>query len=188
MNITDFIKSRRTIRKFEQTPLTREQLERYIGVAGVAPSAANMQPLKYIAVQSKNMADRVFPLLKWAGYLPDYAPSEDERPVAYVVICIDKNIKPTGNDMDVGAAAENLILAALSENVGSCWLGSVDREKLAALLKLGESLSISCVIALGYPKETPREVRADNDIKYYLDGETLCVPKRALSDILIETI
>lgn len=188
MNVIEFIKSRRTIRKFKQTPLSCEQLEKYIDVARVAPSAANMQPLKYVALHSKEMAEKVFPLLKWAGYLPDYTPKKDERPVAYIVVCVDKSIRPNGAEADVGAAVENIILAALSDNVGSCWIGSVDREKLAELLDIGEMLSISCVLALGYPDESPMEVKVGEDIKYYLDGETLCVPKRDIKEVLIKTL
>ena len=188
MDVIEFIKSRRTIRKFKQIPLSCEQIEKYIDVARVAPTAANMQPLKYVAVQTESMAKKVFPLLKWAGYLPDYTPKKDERPVAYIVVCVDKSIRPNGAELDVGAAVENIILAALSDDVGSCWIGSVDREKMAKLLDITEPLAISCVLALGYPKESPKEVEIGEGIKYYLDGETLCVPKRAIKEVLIKTL
>ncbi len=42
MDIIEFIKSRRTIRKFDQTPLTKDQLETYIDAGRAAPSAANL--------------------------------------------------------------------------------------------------------------------------------------------------
>ena len=188
MNVVEFIKSRRTIRKFKQIPLSCEQLEKYIDVARVAPSAANMQPLKYVAVQTASMTKKVFPLLKWAGYLPEYTPQEGERPVAYIVVCVDKNISPVGTELDIGAAVENIILAALSDDVGSCWIGSVDKEKMAELLDIKDPLTISCVLALGYPKESPMEVEIKENIKYYLNGETLCVPKRSIKDVLIKTV
>ncbi len=188
MDIIEFIKSRRTIRKFDQTPLTKDQLETYIDAGRVAPSAANLQPLKYIAVQSAEMTEKVFPLLKWAGYLKDYAPKEGEMPTAYIVVCVDKDICSNGGELDVGAAIENIILAALSDNVGACWIGSVERSRLKELLKIQDTLEISCVVALGYPKESPKEEEVTDSIKYYLDEETLCVPKRSISDVLIKTI
>ncbi len=188
MNISELIIRRRTIRKFKQTPLTQEQLVRYIDAARVAPSAANLQPLKYAVVTSKDMTDKVFLTLKWAGYLKgEYNPKENERPTGYIVICGDSDIKNGGYDMDVGAAAENIILTALADGVGSCWLGSVERPRLKRLLSLPDNLEISCVIALGYPDEEPKEVvMKDNDIKYYLDNETLCVPKRSIDEIIIK--
>ena len=188
MQIKDLINARRTIRKFSQKPLTNEQLISYIDAARVAPSAANLQPLKYAVVTEKQMTDKVFETLKWAGYLKgEYNPKEDERPTGYIVVCGDSDIKSGGYDMDVGAAVENIILTALAEGVGSCWLGSVERPRLKRLLKLSDNLEISCVIALGYPAEEPKQVAIkDNDIKYYLEDKTLCVPKRPLGEIIIK--
>ena len=188
MNIKELIKSRRTIRKFEQKPISCEQLGAYIDAGRVAPSARNLQPLKYIAVQSSNMREKLFPLLKWAGYLDGYTPKADEMPMAYIVVCVDKDICKGAAELDVGAAVENIILAALSDNVGACWIGSVDRQKTAELLEIEESLSVSCVVALGYPKESPREVEVTDNIKYYLDEDTLCVPKRSIDQVLIKTV
>ena len=136
------------------------------------------------------MCGQLFPLLKWAGYLNGaYTPKENERPTAYIVVCGDTNIKQSGYDWDVGAATENIILSALEDGIGTCWIASVDREKAAKLLNLPENLSISSVIALGYPTETPKEVvMSDGDVKYYLKDGTLCVPKRSMDEILIKVL
>ena len=183
------IKSRRTIRKFEQKPLTKEQLAEYIDAARVAPSAANLQPLKYIVVQSKDMADKMFPLVKWAGYLaPDYNPKEDERPTAYIVVCADTVIRKTGYEMDVRASVENIILAALAEGVGACWMAAIDRDEIRKLLDIPESYDIPCLVAMGYPKENPKEVGITTGVKYYLDDNTLCVPKRDMDEVLVKTV
>lgn len=189
MNINDFINKRRTIRKFEQKPLSDEQLCGYVEAARVAPSAANLQPLKYVTVSEKQMTDKVFETLKWAGYLKgEYNPKENERPTGYIIVCVDNDISKAGYDMDVGAAVENIILSALFDGVGSCWLGSVERPKLKRLLSLGNNLEISCVVALGYPKEEPvQAVMQDQDVKYYLKDGVLNVPKRKLEDIIIKS-
>ena len=189
MDIIEFIKSRRTIRKFKQTPLTQEQIKAYIEAARVAPSGANLQPLKYIVVQSVEMVEKIFPLVKWAGYLaPDYDPKENERPTAYIVICADVGIRENGYDLDIGAAVENIILAALSDGVGICWMASIDRKEIKKLLEIPDKIVISCVVALGYPAENPKEVVIKDDIKYYLEGKTLCVPKRSLEDVLFKIV
>ncbi len=186
--MNELILKRRTIRKFEQRPLSEEQLRGYVNAARVAPSAANLQPLKYAVVNTKEMTDKVFETLKWAGYLKgEYNPKENERPTAYIVVCVDSNISKANYDMDVGAAVENIILTALADGVGSCWLGSVDRKTLAEILSLPDYLSISCVVALGYPAESPKEaVITDGDIKYYIEDGRLNVPKRSLDEIIIK--
>ncbi|MEE0409647.1 MAG: nitroreductase family protein, partial [Clostridia bacterium] len=151
MNIYEFIKSRRTIRKFRQDELSVEQLNKYIDAARVAPSAANIQPLKYVVVKSREMSEKMFPLVKWAGYLaPDYNPKEGERPTAYIVVCADTTIRKAGYDMDIGAAVENMMLCALADNVGACWMLSIDRDEIRKLLSIDENLEISCVVAMGY--------------------------------------
>lgn len=190
MNIHELIKFRRTIRKFKQTPLSEEQIRKYIDAARVAPAAANVQPLKYIAVQSADMAEKVFPLVKWAGYLaPDYDPKPGERPVAYIVVCTDNDIRKGGSDMDVGASVENIILSALGDGVGACWMLSVDRPAIKELLSISDTLEVSCVVAMGYPAEEPREVEVTDGIKYYLgDDGRLCVPKRSMDDVLIDIV
>jgi len=185
----ELIKSRRTIRKFLQKPIAEEQLLSYVEAARVAPSGANLQPLKYIVVSSQEMVDKMFPLVKWAGYLsPAYNPKEDEHPMSYIIVCADTAIRNNGYEMDVGAAVENIILSALSDGVGACWMAAIDREEIRKLLDIPQSMEIPCLVALGYPKENPKEVKIMPDIKYYLEDETLCVPKRSMDDVLMKTV
>ena len=76
-------------------------------------------------------------------------------------------------------------MVAYDEGLGSCILGSVDREKLREILKVPEDLAIALVVALGYPAENPvvDTVKA-GDIKYWLDENgVLHVPKRHLKDV-----
>ena len=190
MHVNEAIQVRRTIRKFQQRPLLPEQLKRYVEAARLAPSGANLQPLKYYLVSSSSMAEKVFPLLAWAGYLNHgYDPREGERPVGYIVVCADTAIRKNGYEMDVGAAVENMILSALEDGVGACWLGSVKREQLRELLNIPEELAICCVVALGYPAEAPEKVEAEEgDIKYYLENGTLKVPKRPAEDVIVECV
>lgn len=190
MNTKELIKSRRTIRKFRQEPIDRDKLISYIDCARVAPSAANLQPLKYVVVSTSEMADKMFPLVKFAGYLaPNYNPKDGEHPVAYIVICGDKTIKEAGYDIDVGAAAENIIVSALADGIGACWMAAIDRDAIHKLLELPDNLAISCVLAMGYPMESPKEVEMkDGDVKYYLEDNTLCVPKRSMEDVLVKTV
>lgn len=190
MSIYDLISKRRTIRKFDQKPVGKEMLERYVNAARLAPSAANRQPLKYAVVHSKETVEKVFDCVKWAGYLaPDYNPKENERPTAFIAVCVDNNISKSGFEMDIGAAVENIILSALEDGVGACWMGAIDKPKITEILNLPENLTLSCVVALGYAGESPKEVEIkEDDIKYYLKKGTLCVPKRSENEVLINII
>ena len=191
MDIYELIKSRRTIRKFEQKAIEKDLLIKMTDAARVAPSGANLQPLKYVIVNSKEMTDKVFEYVRWAGYLaPDYNPKEDEKPTAYIAVYGDLSIKKQGFETDMGAAVENLILTALSSGIGACWMGAIDYEKITELLDAGEDLKLLCVVALGYPKEEPKETEmADGNVKYFLDSDNvLNVPKRSIDEVMVKIL
>ena len=180
------INSRRTIRQFKQDSIPLEDLIKCIKSAGLAPSAANLQPIEYLLITDSEKVKAIFPLLKWAGYIaPDGNPEEGRRPTAYLIVLVNKSIRKTGAEHDAGAAIENFILSAWSLGIGSCWLASVNREKLQNSFNIPDSYSIDSVIALGYPDESPVVEMATDDIKYWKDKDgVLHVPKRSVKDIL----
>ena len=187
MNVYDAIINRRSIRKFRQIPLERTDIERWINGARLAPQAANLQPVKYLVEDDPSLLSPVFDTTKWAAYLyPDHTPEPDQRPVAYIVLLIDTQIKAAGYDTDAGACGENLILCAQGDGVGSCWLGAVNRPVLAQVLNISHRFLIHSVIALGYPDESPvSEPMSGDAIQYYEDSTgTLHVPKRSFSDLV----
>lgn len=186
MNVYDAIASRRTIRRFEQTPIEEDVLKKLVNAARLAPQAANLQPIKYVMVNDPELLDPIFATTKWAGYItPHGTPKPGEQPVAYAVILVDLGVRESGYDTDAGAAVENLILAAVGEGIGSCWIGSVDRDRVRELLGIPQHYIIHSVVALGYPAESPIAVDAEESIKYYKDETgTLHVPKRKLEEVM----
>ena len=187
MNVYDAAVHRRSIRKFQQIPLARTAIERWINAARLAPQAANLQPVKYLVVDEPTLLNPVFDAPKWAAYLyPDHTPEPGQRPVAYVILLIDTQIKTAGYDTDAGACGENLILCAQGDGVGSCWLGALNRPALAQLLNISDRFLIHSAIALGYPDESPvTEPMSGDAIQYYEDSAgTLHVPKRSFSDLV----
>ena len=186
MEIFDIIKRRRTIRSFKQTPIENEKLDMMIEAARLAPSGANLQPLKYIVVNSKEYCDKLFPLTKWAGYTaPEGVPSVEDAPTAYIIILIDEDIRKDGNN-DAAYAGENIVLLAEGMGIGSCIIGSVLREEVIKVFDISDNLKIHTVIALGYPDQKSSVFDMEDDIKYYLDeAGDFHVPKRKKEDITI---
>ena len=183
--IYEKIVSRRTIRKYLQKEVPEEILKKCVDAARLSPSAMNLQPLKYIIVNDEKLLKPVFSTLRWAGYLPDYQPSEDEMPRAYIVILLDKNIREDPGH-DAGIAAMSISMVAYDEGIGSCILGAVDRDRLREILRIPEHLEILLVVSLGYPAESPVVERMiGDDVKYWLDENgRLHVPKRDLESII----
>jgi nitroreductase len=186
MSVYDLIRSRRSIRQFEPRLIERKSLEKIVEAARVAPSAANLQPLEFIAIDDEGMKKAVFACLKWAAYIaPQGNPEPGHEPQAYVVTLVNSQIREKGYEYDVGAAMENMILAALGERIGSCWLISVDKPRVMELLRIPGHYKIDCVLALGYPAETPLVEDMKDSCRYWKDpGGQLHVPKRRLDAVI----
>lgn len=189
MKIYDLIKSRRTIRKFAPKPIELSFLERLVDAGRLAPSAGNLQPLEYIVTVSDTVKEKIFPNVRWARYIaPEGNPKEVERPMAYIIILINKeNLLVPFYKYDVGASAENITLAALEEGIGCCWIGSFDRKKIKNILNIPDEYSIDLILALGYPLESPEyyDIEKGKSIKYHKDTSgRLHIPKRKLDDII----
>lgn len=186
MSLYDLIISRRSIRQFKQEPVSRDILQKFINASRLAPSAANRQPLEFVVVDEERIRKEVFTCLKWAAYIaPEGNPKPGHEPVAYIVVLVNSEIREKGFEWDVGAAIENMILAAWEKGIGSCWLLSVDREKLREILNIPENYKIDSVLALGCPDENPVIEDVKDSIKYWKDqAGQLHVPKRKLEDVI----
>ncbi|MFT8314089.1 MAG: nitroreductase family protein [Clostridium sp.] len=187
MSIFETIFKRRTIRSFKQDAIQVEKLKKLVDAARVAPQAANLQPLKYVIINDEKLLEPIFKTTAWAGYIrPAADPQEGQKPVAYILILVDSEIKKEGYDVDAGAAVENLLLTAVEEGLGTAWLGAIDRKKIKELLNIPDKYILHTLVAIGYPAETPIiEDKKDDSIKYYKDeNNVLHVPKRKLEDIV----
>lgn len=179
------IATRRTIRKYTKELVPKDVLVKCVDAARLSPSGMNRQPLKFVIVNDEKVLTEVFRKTGWAGYLPDYGPSEEEMPRAYIVILLDTKVRQNPGH-DVGIAAMSISMVAYDHGLGSCMLGSIDRAGLRRILNVPEDLEIVLAVALGYPAENPiAEKVKDGNIKYWLDdNNVLHVPKRELKDIV----
>ena len=189
MNVYDAIMKRRTIRKFEQKAVSEDNLVKLVDCARVAAYGANVQPLKFMIVNNSKTLQKIYPMTKWAGYLADGAPKENERPAAYIAVLGDSSIKSNKMyEVEAGAAVTTMMLEAVEMGLGTCWLGAIQRDEIKKLLELDENLNVVYLLAVGYPKQESKIVdMKDNDVKYYEDENgVINVPKRSLEEILIK--
>ena len=186
MNSFEAIEGRRSIRKFTREQVDIGILKKIIKNGSLAASGSNMQPIKYI-IATGEKADLIFPLTRWAGYLKGKGnPSFEERPAAFILVLNDNDIRKKGFELDAGAAVQNMLLAAHSMGLGTCWLGAIDYEKISELAGVGERYKLISAIAVGYPAYKSISEVSKGDIKYYLDEEeVLHVPKRGLDEIIL---
>jgi nitroreductase len=176
----DTIVSRRTIRRFKQEAIPRDDLVELVNAGRLAATAGNRQPWKFVIVDDPSLVKDTHASLGWlAG-----APAEGEQPTAMIVVLLSNPKDKWSAYADGGAAVQNMQLAAWEKGIGGCWIGSVAAETVAGLLKVPDELKIFSVLALGYPAEDPVAEDADNDVTAKRD-ETgrLHVHKRRLDAI-----
>ncbi len=186
--LKDLIFKNRSYRRFfEESRISLSDLKELIELARLSPSARNAQPLKYFLSNRAEINAKIFPHLSWAGYLTDWpGPAEGERPSAYIVVLLDRDI--TKNCFcDDGIASQSILLGATEKGLGGCIIASVNRDELKMTLELSDKYKILHVIALGKPKEIVKiEEMRGGDFKYWRDTDCVHhVPKRSLDDMII---
>ena len=188
----DLMKRTRSYRRFKQEPApTMEHLKALIDIARLTPATANRQPLKYVLVQDKEMLPQVFSCLTWAGYLTDWqGPGPGEQPTAYIIMLSDPHLS-SNPGIDLGLAAQSIVLGAQEQGFGACILAAIDRVQLRDILEVPDHLEVEVVIALGTPGEEVRltAVGSYGDIRYWRDEEDIhYVPKRSRDALIIKTL
>ena len=180
----DTMMNRRSCRRFQNRPVTREQLMTLMELARRAPSGANRQPMKYLAVTEGETLNRIHPHVHWAAYTaPLGGPkSDDERPRAYICLLADTAIKPDCAQ-DEGIAGAAITYGAEALGLSTCWLGAIDRKEICQILNIPEGMKLMSMIALGYAAQE-RVLETGEDVKYWLEGEVVHVPKRPAEQVM----
>ncbi len=162
MDVIAAIKKRRSIRKFEKKSIPNDVLQQVMECAVLAPSAGNRQPWIFHVVKDQGIKQK---LVKAAGgqtFLGD-------APVV-VVISGDPEVSAKrygdrGRSLyyiqDTAAAVTNIILAATSFELGTCWVGAFRETLVSQALGLPENLRPLAMVPMGYPaeKREPRGLR-----------------------------
>ena len=164
METMETIKTRRSVRVFEDRPIEKAALEEVLGAALLAPSWKNTQTAGYIVVEHPELSFRE----QLMECLPPYnARIVGTAPVIVVMTTVhgrsgferDGSYTTKKEDrwemFDAGIACQTMCLAAWGKGIASCIMGIYDEEKLPALLNVPEGQIVTAVVALGYPAETP---------------------------------
>lgn len=186
--IAQLIKKTRSFRRFDaKRVVTETELREMIESARCSGSAANRQRIRFVLINKKEDCDFLFGNVAFAGYLKEWAgPTESERPTAYIVMmCKEQNID-TSLAIDMGIAAQSILLTATELGLGGCMIRSFKKTEIDSYLKR-EGYNSAFVIALGKPCERVYLTDVlDGDIKYFRDeNDDHAVPKFSLGELII---
>jgi nitroreductase len=185
MELSDVIATRRSIRKFRPEDISADTIRLLLDAARLAPSGSNLQPARFIVVQS--------PAAKEA--LGRFTPYKFIVKAAVIFVCcadltamttrdhrigelfqegifegVDIDMKDASINspimdaeavkaylsMNAAIAIEHIVLKAVDLGLGSCWLGRFDRAKVKEFLALDESIYPVVLLPVGYPDQSPK--------------------------------
>ena len=142
MDVREALHRSRSYRRFyQETAVPEADLMSIADAARLSPSGRNIQALKFLITNDRELNSRIFPTLAWAGYLPEWpGPEEGERPAAYIVQLLDTSIA-SGTLCDEGITAQSMLLQAVELGYGGCIIAAVKRPELHEILELPEHLN-----------------------------------------------
>ena len=117
MDIFTALHTRRSIRKYTDEPVSKEDAHTLLEAAMIAPSAGNAQPWQFIVVDDKALQKSMPDINPYAAMAP-------KAPLC-IVVCGDTDAEkyPGFWVQDCSAAVQNLLLAATGLGLGTVWTG-----------------------------------------------------------------
>jgi F420 biosynthesis protein FbiB-like protein len=176
MNTIEAIEQRRSIRQFKATPVPDDLVEQVLHAATQAPSGKNRQPWRFVVVKEGQRPEMV--RLMRQGIARCQARGDDpgssewttkvmeQAPVTVFIFnpdgihpwlahSIDQNFSELVDTQSVGAAIQNMLLAALAVGLGSLWICDVFYAYEELSQWLGQPGQLIAAVSLGYPAEQP---------------------------------
>jgi nitroreductase len=141
------IVSKREVRSYEERPLPDDAVRRILEAGRLAGSSKNRQQRRFVVLNEREAV---------AGAV--YNPA-NVRGAPLLVAIVVSGKGPLA--LDAGRAAQNMMLAAHSEGIGSCPNGIADAETMARAVGIDEGEQVATVISFGYPARPRRERTAD---------------------------
>ncbi len=152
MAFYEVLEKRRSIRAYRPDPVPEEMLERIARAVQLAPTACNIQPFRFLWVESETAKQAVYDCYKaeWLRNAPLIAVALGNREQAW------KRLDgASAHTLDVAIAFEHLVLAAAAEGLGTCWICAFDQQRLHRNLELGPEWEAVAFTPLGFPAESP---------------------------------
>ncbi|MDP6776269.1 MAG: nitroreductase family protein [Candidatus Latescibacteria bacterium] len=163
MDVYEAIKTRRSVRAYQDKPVPEEVLDRILEAARWAPSARNLQPYKFVIVEDPEVRRQL-------GVAADDQAFVGQAPVVIAAVTSDPDrvmsceVPPYA--VDAAIALDHLTLAAASEGLGTCWIGAFSQPRVRKILSVPDSHKVVSLMPLGYPadNEAPRTRKSRDEL------------------------
>ena len=151
MEISELIRTRRSIRKFDSRPIEEEKLNRIMEAGRLAPSASNKQDWKFILVTDKTILTNLAEACNGQSFVA-------EAPAAIISCSNSDRVMSCGQSaatVDCSIAMSFMIMQATDLGLGTCWLGSFNQDAVKKAVEISDDYTVVAITPLGYPTEIP---------------------------------
>jgi nitroreductase len=149
MDAFKLIKTRRSIRKFTDEPVSDEIIDNIIEAGTWAPSGLNNQPWKFAVIRDEELKTKISTLTRYSKIILNAN--------VLIAVFLDNSLSydRTKDCQAIGACIQNMLLAVHSMGLGAVWLGEIlkNKDKVLELIGGPNALELMAVIALGHPAE-----------------------------------
>jgi nitroreductase len=156
MNVMEAIAGRRSVRSFSSRPIEEEKLLRVLEAGRLAPSARNMQDWKFVVVRDPDLRRKLAEAAKNQDFI-------GQAPIVIAACGTSDYVMTCGQltyPIDVAIAVDHMTLAAVEEDLGTCWIGAFYEEKVKEILGVPETIRVVALLPLGYPAEAAKDTKA----------------------------
>ena len=152
MDVKDAIRTRRSIRKFLNKPIPKEKMEKVLNAGRLAPSANNRQPWRFVVVLDEEKRRKLAQAAKNQEFV-------SEAPAVIVGVALNPDYimscEVPGYAVDLSIALDHMMLAAVEEDLGTCWIGAFSQQAVKSLLNIPERYKVAALLPIGFPAEKP---------------------------------
>ena len=145
MDVYQAIRTRVAVRRFMPDPVPEPVIKKILRAGRWAPSRRNTQPWHFIVIRDGHTLAQLASMTSGGPYIAD-------APLAIAIVMENARM----SQFDAGRLIENMLLAAWSEGVGTCFVGGFDQEKAKDLLNIPQDMDLITVMPYGYPTEAAK--------------------------------
>ncbi len=148
MDILNLLKSRRSIRLYQEKPVPQDLLLQILEAGRWAPTGANLQPWHFIVVTDPETRKEIGKVARFFFIKSSHV----EKAPVVLVLGFDTQKGKYGR-YDVTLAGGNMVTMATSLGLGTCWIGAFEESRVKEILEIPENIEVIALITLGYPEE-----------------------------------
>ena len=149
MDFLELVKKRRSVRAYQDKPISDNDLNKILEAARMAPSGFNAQAYKLIVIKDEKSKEKLGEIAK--------QPYISKAPI--ILAAVNTKLDDKYSPLDIAIALDHVMLAAAEKGIGTVFVGAFHNEEIRDFVGAPVSTEMVALMPLGYPadKEIPKK-------------------------------